>query len=84
LPAHGWRGFRRTWLLAALALSAIPLTSLLLLRTASLWWPPGCWLMVTTLGLALYVAISRLERRRERLATAHPLAADTCWPDSAT
>jgi CHASE2 domain-containing sensor protein len=79
LALHGRRGLQRTWLFAALALLAIPLTSLLLLRAAYLWWAPGCWMVVTALGFAAHAAISRLERRRERRAAGRQLTHDAWW-----
>jgi CHASE2 domain-containing sensor protein len=82
LTLQGWRILQRTWLFAAIMLLAIPLSSLLLLRAANLWWAPGCWMVVTAIGFAAQAAISRLERRRESRAAARQLTRRAWWPDS--
>jgi adenylate cyclase len=66
LTLFGLPGFRHTWQIALLSLAAMPLLSLLLLRRFNVWWPPGCCLLVTALGLAAHVALSRLDQQHER------------------
>ena len=66
LAIHGLPGFRRFRVVTVLALAAIPLTSVLLLRLGGLWWPPACCALVVATGLAAYAAIRKLERRHQQ------------------
>lgn len=78
LAIHGLPGLRRTRVLALIALLAIPLMSLLLLRAGNLWWPPSAWVVVVAVGLVLHIGIRRLENAR-RLD--HPDGIDgSAWP----
>jgi len=80
LALHGLPGFRRLWALALVSLLALPLASVLLLRMGSLWWPPGSWMVVVTLGLMAYAVLQRWEHRRERRAVAQQPAGESWWP----
>ncbi len=79
LALFGLPGFRRTWQIALFALAAQPLLSLLLLRRFSVWWPPSCCLLVTVLGLAAHVALSRLDQQHERRMKSLLSTNDAWW-----
>ncbi|BDU22123.1 CHASE2 domain-containing protein [Dyella sp. GSA-30] len=51
LLLYGLPGFRRLWRVALVTLPASLVASLLLLRGASVWWPPATCLAVTVIGL---------------------------------
>ncbi|MFC4525160.1 CHASE2 domain-containing protein [Dyella halodurans] len=79
LVLFGMPGFRRSWPVALVALVATPMLSLWLLRRFSVWWPPGCCLLVTASGLVAHVALSRLEQRHERRMTSRLAINDAWW-----
>ncbi|WP_266183286.1 CHASE2 domain-containing protein [Dyella humicola] len=83
LALFGLPGFRRTWQIATFALAATPLSSLLLLRRFSVWWPPGCCLLVTVLGLVLHVALSRFDQHHERRMKSRLAINDAWWTKGA-
>lgn len=83
LVIGGLPGFRRTWPLALLALAAIPLTSLLLLRLCDIWWAPSCSLLVVSVGLVIHAALRRFDRRREQHAAGSMSPDQTWWPNGA-
>lgn len=83
LVLGGLPGFRRTWPLALLALAAIALSSLLLLRLCNLWWAPGCSLVVVSVGLVAHAALRRLDQHRDQRAAARMAADDVWWPSGA-
>lgn len=74
LVLHGLPGFRRLRVTAAATLLFTLAASVLLLRMGSLWWPPLGSLVVVSLGLAVYAAMRRLERRRLRRDAASVIA----------
>jgi CHASE2 domain-containing sensor protein len=64
LVLYGLPGFRRLWRVALVALSASLIASLLLLRGASVWWPPSTCLAVIVIGLAVCWWTTRILRPR--------------------
>ena len=80
LAISGLPGLRRTWPLALLALPAIALTSLLLLRLCGIWWAPGCSLLVVSAGLVAHAALRRFEHQRRHRAAASVTADQVWWP----
>jgi len=79
LALFGLPGFRCTWQIACFSLATTPLLSLLLLRRFNVWWPPGCCLLVTVLGLAVHVALSRLDQQHERRMKSRLSINDAWW-----
>jgi CHASE2 domain-containing sensor protein len=62
LLLYGLPGFRRLWRVALVALPASLIASLLLLRGASVWWPPATCLAVTVIGLVMCWWTARFSR----------------------
>jgi CHASE2 domain-containing sensor protein len=52
---YGWPGLRRAWRAALAGLLLAPVAALLLLRLASLWWPPATCMLVFAAALAVTV-----------------------------
>ena len=67
------RGTHELWQAVALAVLLVALTTLLMLRLADLWFPPGSALGV--LGLAALVLLVRQLRRTHHQAQSDPLPA---------
>ncbi len=79
LALFGLPGFRRTWQMALFALTATLLLSLLLLRLFSIWWAPGCCLLMTALGLMAHVALRKFDQRHEQRMQSRASINDAWW-----
>lgn len=80
LLLYGLPGLRRTWRASLLAMALCLLASLLLLRLAHLWWPPGACIVLILAGAVLWSlrggldAALRHRAHRRHAAAAHSAA----------